>query len=74
MSEVRFFHRPPMEERIKNLEKEIETPEEVIAKIDKVTLQEVEGLAKKYFKEETLNLAIIGNFSDRQKFEKLLKL
>ncbi len=56
------------------LEKEIETPDEVIAKIDKVTLEEIEGLAKKYFKESTLNLAIIGNFSDRQKFEKLLKL
>lgn len=56
------------------LEKEIETPDQVIAKIDAVTLEEVEKLAKKYFKEETLNLAIIGNFSDRQKFEKLLKL
>ena len=56
------------------LEKKLETPEEAIAKIDKVTLVEVEGLAKKYFKESTLNLAIIGNFSDRQKFQKLLKL
>mgnify|MGYP002335888646 CR=1 FL=1 len=27
-----------------------------------------------YFKENTLNLAIIGNFPDGQKFEKLLKL
>ena len=56
------------------LEKNLVDPKEVIAKIDKVTLEEVENLAKKYFKEETLNLAIIGNFSDRQKFEKLLKL
>ncbi|HYM65127.1 MAG TPA: pitrilysin family protein, partial [Candidatus Sulfotelmatobacter sp.] len=56
------------------LEKQIETPEEAIAKIDRVSLEEVEALAKKYFKEKTLNLAIIGNFSDRQKFEKLLKL
>lgn len=56
------------------LEKEIETADELIGKIDKVTLKEVEDVAKKYFKNETLNLAIIGNFTDRQKFEKLLKL
>lgn len=56
------------------LEKKIADPKEVIAKIEAITLEEVESLAKKYFKEESLNLAIIGNFSDRQKFEKLLKL
>lgn len=56
------------------LEKKIETSEELIQKIDKVTLKEVEDVAKKYFVSETLNLAIIGNFTDRQKFEKLLKL
>jgi predicted Zn-dependent peptidase len=55
------------------LEDEIETPEELIAKIDKVTMEEVEEAAKKYFKENQLNLAIIGNFPDRQRFEKLLK-
>jgi predicted Zn-dependent peptidase len=56
------------------LEKQIETSEELIKKIDKVTLKEVEDVAKKYFVNETLNLAIIGNFTDRQRFEKLLKL
>jgi predicted Zn-dependent peptidase len=55
------------------LEKKIETPEEIIAKIDKVTVEDVEAVAKKYFKEQQLNLAIIGNFDDRQRFEKLLK-
>jgi predicted Zn-dependent peptidase len=55
------------------LEGKIETPEELIAKIDKVTMEEVEEAAKKYFKENQLNLAIIGNFPDRQRFEKLLK-
>ncbi len=55
------------------LEGKIETPEELIAKIDKVTMEEVEEAAKKYFKESQLNLAIIGNFPDRQRFEKLLK-
>jgi predicted Zn-dependent peptidase len=55
------------------LEGEIETPEELIKKIDKVTMEEVESVAKKYFKQDQLNLAIIGNFPDRQRFEKLLK-
>ena len=56
------------------LEKEIETPEELLKKIDAVTLDEVEAVAKKYFVNSGLNLAIIGNFTDRQRFEKLLKL
>ncbi|MGA2967994.1 MAG: pitrilysin family protein [Candidatus Levyibacteriota bacterium] len=55
------------------LEKKIETPEQLIAKIDKVTMEQVEAAAKKYFKQNQLNLAIIGNFPDRQRFEKLLK-
>ncbi len=56
------------------LEKNKETPEEVLARIDKVSLKEVEEAAQKYFKNEGLNLAIIGNFEDRKRFEKLLKL
>jgi predicted Zn-dependent peptidase len=56
------------------LEKRLETSEELIEKINAVTLADVETLAKKYFKQDSLNLAIIGNFTDRQKFEKLLKL
>ncbi len=55
------------------LEKKIETPEELIAKIDSVTIEQVEAVARKYFKEKQLNLAIIGNFSNGQKFEKLLR-
>jgi len=55
------------------LERQIETPEEIIAKIDKITIDDVQAVAQKYFKEEQLNLAIIGNFDDRQRFEKLLK-
>ena len=56
------------------LEERVETPEELIEKINSVTLAQVEAIAKKYFKQESLNLAIIGNFIDRQRFEKLLKL
>lgn len=56
------------------LEKRIDTPDEVIAKLKKVTLDEVQDVARKYFIEKNLNMAAIGNFADRQRFEKMLKL
>lgn len=56
------------------LERKIETPDEIIRKINKVSLTDLEKIAKKYISEKTLNLAVIGNFNDGQKFEKLLKL
>lgn len=56
------------------LEEKVETPEELLEEIDKVTLDQVEAVAKKYFVSSGLNLAIIGNFEDRQRFAKLLKL
>ena len=55
------------------LEKKIDKPEEVLEKIKNVNLDQVEKVAKKYFVEEGLNLAIIGNFTDGQRFEKLLR-
>jgi len=56
------------------LEHHIDTPEQVIEKIDKVTADDVHRVAKQYLVADTLNLAIIGNFDDRQRFEKLLQL
>ncbi|OGH37836.1 MAG: hypothetical protein A3B44_01185 [Candidatus Levybacteria bacterium RIFCSPLOWO2_01_FULL_38_21] len=56
------------------LEKSIDTPSQLIEKIDKVSLSEVAEVAKKYFLNKGLNLAVIGNFTDGQRFEKLLKL
>lgn len=56
------------------LEDQIENPSDVIAQIDKVTKDDVESIGQEYFKESTLNLALIGNFEDRQKLESLLKL
>ncbi len=55
------------------LEKKIETPEELLAKIEAVTIDDISKAAKKYLKTNALNLAIIGNFDNRQRFEKLLK-
>lgn len=56
------------------LEKEMLTPVQVNEKIDAVTVEQVQAVATKYMKEETLNLAVIGNFQDVSKFEKLLQL
>lgn len=56
------------------LEKKIDTPEEVIEKIKKVTIEEVQDVAKRYFVNKGLNLAAIGNFPNGQRFEKLLRL
>lgn len=64
------------------LEKEIDNPDDIIKKIDNVTVEDIMEVAKKYLTEETLNFAVIGNFgkdkktenANRQKFEKLLKL
>ncbi len=56
------------------LEGKIETPSQYMEKINKVTLDEVRNVARKYLVSQTLNLAVIGNFSDGQRFEKLLQL
>ncbi len=56
------------------LEKTVDNPEDVIRKIDAVTKEEVEEVGKEFFVDKTLNLALIGNFEDRQKLESLLKL
>ena len=56
------------------LEKDIDNPLDVIAKINKVTVDDIENVAKKYFLSQGLNLAIIGNFEDRQRFQDLLRL
>ncbi|MBI5401315.1 insulinase family protein [Candidatus Wolfebacteria bacterium] len=55
------------------LEKEIITPEELIKKIQGVTAEEIQKIAKEIFKNEKLNLAIIGPFKEKERFEKILK-
>ncbi len=54
------------------LEDEILNPDQIMDKIGGITIEDLEKVAQKYFKNSTLNLAIIGNFDDRQRFEKLL--
>jgi len=52
---------------------EVLTPEEVFKKIDAVSIDDVVGEAKKLFKPERLNLAIIGPYKDESRFKKLLR-
>ncbi|KKU36876.1 MAG: Peptidase M16 domain protein, partial [Candidatus Amesbacteria bacterium GW2011_GWA1_46_35] len=51
----------------------IETPEDIFKGIDQVTIEEVIAEAKKAFRPEKLNLALIGPYKDPGRFEKLIK-
>jgi len=55
------------------LKKEILTPEEIYKKIDKITENDILKVAKDIFRPEKLNLALIGPFKDKVKFQQLLK-
>jgi predicted Zn-dependent peptidase len=48
-------------------------PDQILAKIDAVTIEDVNRVAGNYFKNNLLNFAIIGDFKDKGKFEKVLK-
>src|SRR5918997_199682 len=52
---------------------EIRTPEEVMEKIDAVTAEEVQELARELFRPDRLSLALLGPYSDPQPFAKLLE-
>lgn len=55
------------------LEGKILTDDEIAKKVEAVTGEEVQNIAKEIFKNEKLNLSIIGPFKDPAKFEKILK-
>ena len=54
------------------LEKKLENPDVIIKKTDAVTLDDIQRVIKKYLT-GPLNLAIIGDFENSERFEKLLK-
>ena len=56
------------------LEGKILTPQEIFAKIDKVTMDDLVRVAKSIFVPEKINLAVVGPFEDKEKFENLLKI
>jgi len=56
------------------LTNEILTLEEKLGKINKVTVNDIQRVAKDIFRPENLNLALIGPFKDKKRFDKLLKI
>jgi len=49
-------------------------PDELLKGIDGVRAEDIQALAKKLFRPENLNLAVIGPYKDSAPFEALLKL
>ena len=56
------------------LAKEIMTPTELADKIQKVTAKEIKEVAKDIFKNEKLNLAVIGPAHDEKNLKEALKI
>jgi predicted Zn-dependent peptidase len=56
------------------LEGKLREPEDVLAGLDAVTLEDVQRVAQDVIREERLNFALIGPFDDPERFEKLLSL
>lgn len=56
------------------LEDQLKDANEVLKKIDGVTTEDIMKVVKKYFVNSGLNLAVIGDFTDKKRFEKLLKV
>jgi predicted Zn-dependent peptidase len=54
--------------------REIQTPEEVMERIDAVTIDQVQELAQELFRADRLNLAVVGPYSDPKPFSDLLEL
>ncbi|MBZ9577468.1 insulinase family protein [Patescibacteria group bacterium] len=56
------------------LENKILTQKEIYAKINKVSTDDILKLSKDIFQPQKLNLALIGPFKNKKRFEKLLKI
>lgn len=56
------------------LENAIKTPNEVIAEIEKVTIDDIVRVSSDIFTPEKLNLAIIGPFKKKEEFESVLSI
>lgn len=52
----------------------IETPEEYLRHIRKVTAADVQSIMREFLRTERLNFAVIGPFKDKTRFAKILKL
>ena len=55
------------------LDRKVETFEEILQKIDKITKEDLQNLARQLFVRKKYNLQVIGPFKDSSKFESILK-
>lgn len=56
------------------LKRKLSTPEEVIAKMEKVTAKDVQKIAREIFVTKRMNLALIGPWKEEERFLRLLSL
>jgi len=56
------------------LERKILVPKEIFDKINRVSRADILMTAREIFRPERLNMALIGPFKDKEKFQKLLKI
>jgi predicted Zn-dependent peptidase len=56
------------------LKQKISSPEDFFVELEKVTPEDLRSVAREIFKNEKLNLAVIGPFKEVGDFEKILKL
>jgi predicted Zn-dependent peptidase len=56
------------------LEGQFREPDEVLAALDKVTVEDVHRVARDIVRQDRLNLALIGPFDEPERFQKLLEL
>ncbi len=56
------------------LTKKLMAPEEIVKKIQQVKAEEIMAVANDIFQNQKLNLAVIGPFKEKEKFEAILKI
>ena len=52
----------------------VETPDEIIERVKKVTAKDIQKLAREIFVDKGLNMALIGRFKDGETFKKYFTL
>ena len=55
------------------LREKLKTPEDIVKEIKAVTATEIKYVAERIFKNEGLNLAIVGKFKEKKEFLEVLK-
>lgn len=56
------------------LEQKLRLPREIFRRVDEVMTEDIQAVARDLFKNDKLNLAVIGPYKEEEKFVKILKL